>query len=236
MVIKKIFEGISDDEVHNDFLKFGRGEFKNRYLVEGKKQPNKWTLKTGPEFANYLVKECLNKTAPEINAKGILVTTNNLGTDEEIGFSIKKRSNFQGIRKLEIDTKIDVAKLKALMEKYPRVFYALSFSGDNFDLKVKAKAPKSGKPGKESEEGPRASFCTLKTNDEKIVKHLFFDVPEFKEVIINHTVVVADIVYPKDFATMKPEAVREQSKRKGKIIRKIIVDGKEEIKEKDFLA
>ena len=38
MVVKKIFEGNFDEEVHNDFLKFGRGEYNNRYLLEGKKQ------------------------------------------------------------------------------------------------------------------------------------------------------------------------------------------------------
>ena len=37
MVVKKIFDGVSDDEVHSDFLKFGRGEYKNKYLLEGKR-------------------------------------------------------------------------------------------------------------------------------------------------------------------------------------------------------
>jgi hypothetical protein len=234
MTIKKIFHQIFDDGVHSDFLKFGRGEYKDRYLLEGKKQPSKWAIKTGPEFANYLVKECLNKVQEKIHMKGILVTTSNL--DNEINFEIKKKSNFQGIKKLEIDTEVEIEKLKNLMNKFPRVFYALSFAGNDFELKIKAKAPKNAKPGKENEEGPRADFCTLKTNDERIVKELFFDHPDFKEISINHTIFIEDIVYPKDFAKMKPEEVREQSKRKGKIIRKIIADGKEEIKESGFIA
>jgi hypothetical protein len=235
MVIKKIFEKNFDDEIHNDFLKFGRGEFRSRYLLEGKRQANKWSIKAGPEFANYLVKECLKKVSGRVKVKGVIVTTMNL-SDEELGFEIKKRGNFQGIRKLEIDTEIEVEKLNNLINKYPRVFYALSFSGDNFDLKVKPKAPKSGKPGKESEEGPRADFCSVKTNDEGIIKELFFDNPEYKEAVVNHTIFVEDIVYPKDFQKMRPEEVREQSKRKGKIVRKVVVDGKESVVEAEFVA
>ncbi|MDP2947425.1 MAG: hypothetical protein Q8N88_04885 [Nanoarchaeota archaeon] len=233
MIMKKIFEGIFDTEVHDDFLKFGRGDFKNRYLLEAKKQSNKWTIKTGPEFVNYLVRECLNKVPASTDMKGIIVTTNDLN---DLGFEIKKRSNFQGIKKIEIETEVELAKIKNLIEKYPRAFYALSFKGEDFELKVKAKAPKNGKPGKESEEGPKPNFCTLKTNDEKIIKDLFFDVADFKEINVNHTIFIQDIVYPKDFAKMKPEEVREQSRRKGKIVRKVIVDGNEKISEKEFVA
>ena len=38
MTIKKIFEGVFDEGVHSDFLKFGRGEYKNKFLLEGKRQ------------------------------------------------------------------------------------------------------------------------------------------------------------------------------------------------------
>jgi hypothetical protein len=75
MVIRKIFEGVSDDEVHNDFLKYSRGNFKDKYLLEGKKQSDKWSIKAGAEFANYLVKKCLEKVSGNISAKGIIVST-----------------------------------------------------------------------------------------------------------------------------------------------------------------
>ena len=58
---KKIFDSVFDDEVHNSFLKFGRGEYKEKFLLEGKKQSSKWAIKTGPEFANALVRSCLQK-------------------------------------------------------------------------------------------------------------------------------------------------------------------------------
>ena len=40
MVIKKIFDGNFDEEVHNDFLKFSRGEFKDRFFAAELSQDN----------------------------------------------------------------------------------------------------------------------------------------------------------------------------------------------------
>jgi hypothetical protein len=233
MVIKKIFDSACDEEVHGDFLKFGRGEYKGRYLLEGKRQKDKWAIKTSPEFVNFLVKKCLSRANDRIFVSGIIISTIDLS--KEISFEIKKKSNFQGVRKFQIETEVSAKEILGLMEKYPRIFFALSFKGDDFEIKVKAKAPKSGKPGKESEEGPKADFCSLKTNDKEIVNELFFEYPDFENIVISHIIKIDDIVYPQNMASLKPEEVREQSKRKGKIIRKIIVDGKEEIKEVEFI-
>lgn len=234
MVMKKIFEAVFDEEVHSDFLKFGRGEYKDRYLVDGKKQAKGYNIKTGPEYANFLVKKCLEKVSGEIQVKGIIVTT--LDLKDEIPFDIVKVGNFQGIRKIQINTKLESKQIFDLMNKYPRAFYALSFSTDDFTLKIKEKAPKSGKPGKENEDGPKADFCTLKTNDKDLVKELIFDVDDFKEISVNNLINVTDIVYPKNMNELKPAEVRELSKRKGKITRKVTVDGKEKISEAEFVA
>jgi len=234
MVMKKIFERNFDDEIHSAFLKFGRGEYKYKFLAEGKKQASKWSLKTGPEFVNMIVKKCLEKVGGDVAVKGIIVSTHDLR--DEFDFEIVKASNFQGVRKFQINTTLNPATILDLMERYPRVFFALSFSGEDFALKVKAKAPTSGKPGKEKEDGPAADFCTLKTKDSGIVKDLFFDVDEFKEVKVNHLINVTDIVYPSNMDELKPTEIREQAKRKGKIFRKITIDGKEKVNECDFVA
>tara|TARA_Y100000310_G_scaffold155372_1_gene154839 strand:- start:812 stop:1528 length:717 start_codon:yes stop_codon:yes gene_type:complete len=238
MVIKKIFENEIDEEVHSAFLKFSRGEFKNRYLIEIKKQKDKWAIKTSAEFANFLVKKCLEKAGNEkIPIKGIIVSTLNL-EDDELGFEIKKRSNFQGIRKLQVDTEIYPRKILDLMEKYPRVFFALTFFIADCQLKIKPKAPKSGKPGKKDEEGPKADFCSLKTKDNEIIRDLLFDVDlgSISEVKANHIIKIEGIVYPEDMDNLKPEEIREKSKRKGIVIRKLIINGKEKISEYEFVA
>lgn len=233
-VVKKIFDENFDEEVHRDFLKFGRGEYSNKYLLEGKKQKNKFSIKTGPEFVNFLVKRFLEKVSEDIEIKGIIVSTIDLR--EEISFDIIKAGNFQGIRKLNIDTVISPLKILELMEKHPGAFFALSFKGDNFVLKIKAKAPKSGKPGKKSDDGPKADFCSLKTIDKNLVDELFFGVGDFNEVSISHQINVREIIYPGDMDSLKPLEIREQSKRKGIIIRKAIVDGVNNVSEARFVS
>ncbi len=236
MAIKKIFEGNLDAETHSDFLKFGRGEYKDRYLIDAKKQKDKYAIKTSAEFVNLLVKSLLKKASGTLAVKGIMVSTFNLGEDSEIGFEIKKRSNFKGIRKFVVDTEIEPGKILDLMEKFPRCFFALSFTTDEATLKVKAKPPKSGKPGKDSEVA-KADFCSLKTNNEEILGELFFNEGlDWKMCSINHTIKIEDIIYPKNISEMKPEDVREQSKRKGVLVRKSIVDGNEDKKEVSFVA
>jgi hypothetical protein len=234
MIIKNIFDGIFDEGVHSDFLKFGKGEYTSKYLLEGKKQAKKWAIKCGAEFSNFLVRKCLEKFDGPVGLKGIIVSTIDLR--DEIKFEIKKAGNFQGVRKLQIETEISPEEIFDLMDRYPKAFFALSFKGDDFDLKIKAKAPKSGKPGKASEDGPRADFCSLKTTDNSLVSELFFGVGDFEEVRISHDIIIGQIVYPQNMNELKPEEIREQAKRKGKIIRRSFVNGKEQISEAEFVA
>ncbi|MFH1237839.1 MAG: hypothetical protein ABIH79_03355 [archaeon] len=233
MVMKKIFEKVFDEEVHSDFLKFGRGEYKDKYLVEGKKQAKKWAIKTGAEYANFLVRKCLEKVIGPVNIKGVIISTSDLRN--EINFEIKKVSNFQGVRKHIVDGKVEPSQILNLMAKYPRVFFALSFSGEDFVLKIKPKGPKSEKKGKD-DEGPVVDFCSLKTEDKTIVDELFFGVGDFREVFISHTINVTDIIYPANIESLKPAEIRELAKRKGVIIRKINADGIQKTSEAEFLV
>lgn len=231
MTIKKIFNKIFDEGVHSDFLKFGKGEFKDKYLIDGKKQTNKWVIKAGPELANHLVKMGLEKTSGKVNITGVIVST--MQMDISISNGLKQ---FMGIKQYKIDSEIETTKILELMNKYPRAFFALSFALPDYELKIKPKAPKSAKPSTSDKE-PKAEFCSLKTTDFNVVKELFFDNPNFnKEIAVKHILKIDQIVYPKDFAKMKPEDVREQSKRKGVIIRETIIDGKSMKSEAPFEA
>ena len=222
MIIKKIFDGVFGDEVHSAFLKFGRGEYRDKYLLYGKRQSSKWAVKAGAEYVNFLVRRCLEKVNGVVAVKGIIVST--LDLMGEIGFDVVAIKNFQGIRKNVIDTEVEASKILELMDKFPRVFFALSFSGDDFVLKIKAKAPKSGKPGKGGDKSV-ADFCSLKTKDKGIVDELFFGVGDFGEVNVRHSIEISDIVYPGNVNELKPTEVRELSKRKGVIVRNVDADG-----------
>ena len=233
MIIKKIFDGSPDENVHASFLRFGRGEYKNKYLIEGKKQAKKWAIKTSAEYTNSLVKLCLEKVNEPIEIKGVIVST--LDLRDEINFDVKKVSNFQGVRKHVIDSEINPSEILELIDKYPKAFFALSFKGNGFVLKIKPKAPKAEKKPKDGEE-ISIDFCSLKTEDKKDIDELFFGVGDFKEVFINHTINVNDIIYPSNMDELKPTEIRELAKRKGKIIRKAIIDEKEYNSEKEFIV
>ena len=281
MIMNKIFEGVCDDEVHVAFLKFGRGEYRNKYLVEGKRQVGKWAIKAGAEYVNFLVRRCLEKVSSgddsskddsskddsskddsskddsgepsgessgessgepsgepsgehsgRVAIKGIIVST--LDLKDEIGFDVVKIGNFQGIRKNVIDTEVEASEVLALMDKFPRVFFALSFKGVDFVLKIKAKAPKSGKPG--GGDKSVVDFCSLKTKDKEIVDELFFGVGGFSEVKVGYSISVTDIVYPENVEELNPAEVRELAKRKGVVVREVEVDGVSRISEAGFVA
>lgn len=232
MIIKKIFEGIFDEKIHSDFLKFGRGEYKNKYLIEGKRQAKKWAIKAGAEYVNFLVRRCLEKVDGLVEIKGVIVST--LDLRDEINFEIKKVSNFQGVRKHLIDSEIESSQILSLIDKYPKVFFALSFKGDGFVLKIKPKSPKSEKKGKEDGE-PVVDFCSLKTEDKTLVDELFFDVNDFQEVFISHTINITEIIYPKNVENLKPAEIRGLAKKKGVITRRVNVGGAEKTSEAEFL-
>ncbi|MDP3881279.1 MAG: hypothetical protein Q8Q31_00160 [Nanoarchaeota archaeon] len=230
--LKKIFQGKIDDIVHGEFIKFSKGSFRNRYMLEAKKQKSGWAIKTSAEFANYLVRACLEKTSGDVEITGVIVAT--FDVSKKADFPIERIKKFMGIQQAVINSKISPSKIIKLMDEYPRAFFALTFSTPDYQLKIKAKAPKSAKPAGAGEKGPKVDFCSLKTAEESIVKDLFFDCPEFNDISINHEIVIDEVIIPKGVSD--PVQLREQSKRKGKIIRVVRISDKEMKSEAAFEA
>jgi hypothetical protein len=231
-VLHSIFLGKPNEFAHHEFIKFGKGDFKNRYLVEAKRQKDAWSIKTGPEFANSLVAVCLSKMNKPVAIKGVIVSTSDLRTQLKIPIANVKQ--FMGIKQFGIDATLQPSEILAAMKSLPRAFFALSFKAEGVELKIKPKAPKSAKPAASGDKQPKAEFCSLKTQDEDISKELLFDLPEGKVTIIKHIVQIKDIVIPKGVSD--PIQMREQSIRKGTIKRIANVDGKEIVSEADFAA
>ena len=229
-VIYNIFHEQRDENTRNDFVKFSKGIFDNRYIIEGKKQKNRWAIKTSAEFTNFFVRKCLNKVQDNVKVKGIIVCTFKEILND-IKFEMEKVKKYQGINQIVIDTETSVESILDVINKYPRAFYALSFSGNNFELKIKAKTQKNGKPGSK-EKGPKANFCSLKTADKEIIEDLFFDYPVFQEIKIKHKIEVRNIKLPDGIDD--PKEIRDKSVRKGVLKRFVEVDGRKEEKEKEF--
>ena len=230
--IKKIVDGKIDNLVHLQFQKFSRGQFKNKAILKVKKTKNKYTINTSPEFANEFVGMMAKKLGNNpAKVTGAIVSTSDLKEKLEY-VNIKQ---FQGVKRYLIEKEMTGDELISLLEEFPKTFFGLTFDVDETNkLKIKPKAPKSGKPGKGNEK-PKADFCKLITTDEEIGKSFIFEKDNFKLAETQHYFVIENIILPeleeKDFAKM-----RELAKRQGKIIRHSQIDGVEETKEFEFTA
>lgn len=230
--IKKIFSGKTDAIVHDEFVKFSKGIFSDRYLIEAKKQKDKWSIKTSSEFANFFVRSLLEKVNGEIEMRGVIVAT--FDVSKEAQFPIENIKQFMGIKQAVVNTKVDKNKIIDLMNRFPKAFFALSFIINGSELKIKPKAPKSAKPAASGEKGPKVDFCSLKTNDQSIVNDLFFDCPNENELAIKHEIHIDEIILPK--GEKDPVKIRENAVRKGKIARIITIGEKVTKKETNFEA
>ena len=223
------------------FQKFSRGEFPNRAMVRIKNSKNKFNIATTAEYARELVINIAEKLGEEkTQVTGALISA--LRLDD--AFEYKERKSAIGINKYLIDKEMSGNEIIDLCEKAKKAFIGLSFKTEDYDLKIQAKSPKSAKGAgnqKKEDKKTKIDFCKLKTTDKDIVRNLLFDEElkelNFKEVEIKHDFIINEIVIPDELKNEKDFAkVREMSRRKGKIIRRINVDDREVVKEVEFEA
>ena len=231
--IKDIFDGKIDDSIHLQFQKFSKGEFINRAVIKVKKSGNKYTVSTTAEFANELVKKAAEKLGSnKTNVTGAIVSTSDLKED----LDFKEIKQFQGVKRYLIDKEMSGDEIISLLNKFPKSFFALSFScdKDSTKLKIKPKAPKSGKSGKKGSKKPKPDFCKLITTDSEWGKSFVFENPDFKIAEINHKFIIDDIIKPEGEEDYSK--IRELAKRKGRIMREAEIDEKKSVKEFGFEA
>ena len=234
-VLKKIFCGNVDGAVHEEFIKYGKGEFRDKYLIDARRQKEKWSIKTSHEFTNFLVRKCLENAKDKLKVNGIIVSTLDLRKEKGYLFeSYEKVKQFMGVKQLVVNSEREPLEILNIMEKYPKAFYALSFSTASSELKIKAKTPKNSKPSAKGGGEPKANFCSLKTSDKNIIEDLLFDFPDFNEIKVKHAIKIDKVILPEDVED--PVEIREKAKKKGIIIREVNVDGRLERNEKEFVA
>ena len=233
MFIKKIFEDKIDNLVHLQFQKFSKGIFKSRALIKASNSKGKYNIYTTYEYAHEFVRAVAEKLGNnKTKVTGGIITT--LDLTGKLNFKDKKQ--FMGVKQYIIEDDMTGKEILNLLDKFPFAFMALSFKTNDTELKIKPKAPKSAKPGTKGDAKPNPDFCKLITTDKNLVKDILFDIDidKFKKAEIGHEFVIKDLVLPKgekDFAK-----IRELAQRKGTIIRRIVLDEKETVKEKDFAA
>lgn len=227
--IKKIFNGVNDELVHAQFQKFSRGVFKQRAIFKASKSAKGFSLVTGNEYATELVRAVAEKLGSgKTNVTGVVVST--LDLKSKLPYSDIKQ--FMGIKQYVIEGEMAGNDIVKLIDTLPDAFFALTFSFGTTFLKIKPKAPKSAKP-KTSDEPPKPDFCSLKTEDESLINQFVIETG-WKTLLGEHTYNITDIEVPSNIKDLNE--MRRLAKRKGTIIRKCAVDGKEVISEKAFIA
>lgn len=229
--IKKIFLGKGDESVHRQFVRFGKGEYRNRALLSLWKTKN-IKIKSSFEFANDLVKLCSG--LGNLNVSGIILTKEDISGMMSMnrikGDAEKKRGGLYYQNNI-IDQELNGEQMRKLEES--SYFALLNMEAPGIKLKIKPKLPKPGK----GEDKIDDKFCQLEIDEKYYMtakEDLFWDLPDCKKAAIAHTFVIRDIILPKgekDYAK-----IRELAKRKGKIIRIANIDGKEVKKEAEFEA
>ena len=212
---KKIFEGKDLGEARRHFLKFGRGNYRRRFLISLNKG-TKIKIRASYEFANEFVN--FVRENKEIKFSGKILTT------EKIPGKIGRKK--MGCFIYEVSE----ISLEEFENPY---YYLLDANADDIILKIKKTLPKLGKSVNKIDN----KFCSMDLDKKywnKIKEDFFWDVPDnAKKVSIEHEIIIDDIIIPEGLDN--PNEIREKARRKGKILRKLTIDGKEEVKEKSFI-
>jgi len=224
--IKKIFQskdGVGDESSHKQFIRFGKGDYGRRALISLWKT-GKVKISSSFEYANDFV-----LFVSGLEGSGKVVFSGNIWSKDEI-------PGLKGVKKagkwIHEVKDLTSAEINQIADKV--YYFLLNAEGDGIKLKIKSKLPKPGK----AEDKIDDKFCQLELDEKyyKVAKEDFFwDIPDCKKASVGHKYIITEIVMPKtsekDFAK-----IREMAKRKGKIIRTTIVDGKETKTEKAFEA
>jgi hypothetical protein len=228
--LKDLFENKPSDEAHKQFSRFSIGTFENRSLIEITNS-KKIRIKTSSEFANELVRFLANKLKDKTLVSGIVFSTMDLRDSSKIEFEEVK--NAMGVKKHIINKELTKEEILSLCGDFPSAAIHLSFETETDKLKIKPKAPKSGKAGKGDKE-PKANFCSLTTTDKKMLDEYAFDIKEdFKKIFVKHIYEIEELITPDEYKNDFALA-RKYSKRKGKIKRILNIDSNERINEIKF--
>jgi len=223
--LKKIYEGKFDEEVHNRFIRYGRGKFERLYLsIE--RSGEKLKIKTSFDFANSLFGIIAENIKEAADVKGKIVAARDF--KNELNFEIKNYSKRGRIYTAEIEGTLNPQTLKTIYEKFKYNFILLNVRSKDFRLTTKQNIPKPG--GKIQED-----FCSAVLPSNLIDEFAFDFDPNFKTAKIKHEIIIEEIEIPKEYEN-DPEKARIHAIRKGKLIRIANVDGKEYRKEMKLVA
>ena len=157
--IKKIFDREVDDLVHQQFIRFGKGEYKKRFQISLWKT-KRIKIKTSFEFANDLVRLC--SVFGDCKISGIALSKRDISkimSENNIkGCSETKKGGLYYQNNIE---KQELEKEQLMELEKASYFTLLDLEGNGFKLKIKKKLPKPGK----DEDKIDDKFCQLEADE-----------------------------------------------------------------------
>jgi len=230
--IKKIFSNQTNEQTHRQFVRFGKGDYKTRAVISFHKTTG-IKLKSSFEYANEMIELAL-ELSNSVEIEGIILSKEELSKD----FSENNIKAIQETKKggLFYENNIEKQQIESFKLKNivsTSYFALLDIEGEGISLKIKKKLPK---PGKSGEAKVDDKFCIMEADisKEKEIREAFFWDAFGKKIKAEHNYIINEIVMPSDEKDF--EKMRLNAKRKGKLIRKLNIDGREEIKEIGFEA
>ena len=220
--IKKIFQNKDDERVHSQFVRFSRGIFENRAVMNISRNGKikiSGTFELSSDLARFMA--FLGK---KINVSGILMSREEIAG---LSGSMKK-----GVFVYEINEAVSFERLEEISKK--AYCLLLDCDGEGITLKTKKTVPKPSPKGLDK---VNDRFCVAQIDIKfwSLVKSEFlFDLPEGKKYRIINKYEITEIIVPEN--EKDSEKLRLLAKRKGKVVRKSIVDGNETVQEKNFIA
>lgn len=211
--LKKVLEGKGDGSSHKYFLRFGKGNYKGRFLLSYSKS-DKIKIRGSFEWANDFVNFVNENKNAKFSGK-VLMKDKIAGKDGR-----KKGGCFV--------YEVSESSIEYFKNAY---YYLLDANAGDIVLKVKKALPKPGQNAKKIDN----KFCALDLDAKywnAFREAFFWDFPDCKKAVIEHELIVNEIEMPSGISD--PAKVRELAKRKGRIIRKINCDGRESVKEYEF--
>ena len=216
--IRNVLQEKKDEATHKQFVRYGKGDYE-RALISIKKG-KELKIKTSFDFANDFVWIASVYGKGTLSVKGNIITARDMS--EEIEGEHTKRGKLFTVSIEKVMTK---EELKKLYEQFKKDFLLLNITGKNLKISVGNKLPRPGGTIKND-------FCKA-TLPLPALEEFLWEQKEFREATIIHVFHITDLVIPS--GTSEKDA-REVAIRKGMIIRKITLDGKETIVEKFFEA
>lgn len=217
--LKIACDGETNDYVHNQFTRFGLGEY-NRFLIGLQITKKNLKVRGSWDIAGMLALMIADLIEGTVSVSGKIIA--NYDFESELGFESKfgKRGK---LYTAEIKKEMSKEELKELVEKYKMQFLLLNINAGEIKMKSKGSLPKPGGTLKDN-------FCSASLPLEMVDEFAWDFDKDFNKATIIHKLIITDLEIPKgyenDFAQARIKAIR-----KGKVIRVIDIDGKEVEKE-----